>query len=339
MNSLKGYFSREPEADGVQHRITSLFLEGIARHAVEGDKADYERFREDMDKCSASLSPVTPTSELLVLVGGALRTMEDYNQRTSKFVHRQSTDLQHMVSMLTQALITVGSSSEHSVNRLQDIEKSLEGTHVVKDIQTLKLRLSECLEAVREEAKRQKQDGQSALVTLQQELGSSGEHLDTPPIAPETDAVTGLAGTVEAERAIRTALVSPADKFLLVAVCSRVLAFNARFGYAVGDRVLAALAEQFRKGLSARDQVYRWHGPVLVALLERTEPIDRVRAEIRSFADTRLEKTIEVGQRTVLLPISATWVVFPVEPPLPVFLKQMELFTAAQLRREKASNP
>src|SRR5271156_681973 len=41
-----------------------------------------------------------------------------------------------------------------------------------------------------------------------------------------------------------------------------------------------------------------------------------VRAEIRIFADARLERTLEVGQRTVLVPISTAWVVLPIEPPM-----------------------
>jgi hypothetical protein len=168
MISLKSYFSREPEAETSYRRIIGLFLQGIALHAVEGEKAEFEQFRDEMDRCSATLSPATPTSELLVVVGGALRAMEDYNHRTSKFVRRQSTELQHIVSMLTEALIAVGSSSEQSISRLQNIEKSIESTQAVEDIQILKLRLKECLEAVHEEAQRQKQDGQSALVTLQQ---------------------------------------------------------------------------------------------------------------------------------------------------------------------------
>jgi GGDEF domain-containing protein len=336
MISLKKYFSREPDSETAYRRIIGLFLQGIALHSVEGDKAEFDQFRDDMERCSASLSPETTTSELLVVVGGSLQAMEDYNQRTSKYVRRQSTELQHIVSMLTEALITIGSSSEQSVSRLQNIEKSIESTQAVEDIQILKLRLKECLEAVHQEAQRQKEDGQNALVTMQQELDSSRERMGSAPIAPEIDAATGLPGKAEAERAIRRALVSPAHKFLVVAVCSRYHAVNTRFGYSVGDRVVAALAEHFRKGLSARDQIYRWQGPTLVALLERAERLDRVRAEIRNFADSRMDKTMEIGQRTVMIPISAAWVVFPVEAPADVLLKQIEVFTAAQLPRDSA---
>ena len=81
----------------------------------------------------------------------------------------------------------------------------------------------------------------------------------------------------------------------MIAVCSRVQAVNARFGYTVGDRMLGAFAEHFKKGLSARDQLFRWQGPVLVVLLERAERIERVRTEIRQFADVRLTRPPRLG--------------------------------------------
>jgi GGDEF domain-containing protein len=200
----------------------------------------------------------------------------------------------------------------------------------VEDIQILKLRLSECLEAVREEAMRQKIDGRVALDSLRKELETSHARMGSLKPEASVDAATGLPGKAEADRAIRAALEKPHGKFLLVAVCSRVQPVNARFGYAVGDQVLAAFADHFVQGLSARDLVFRWQGPALVALLERTERLDRVRAEIRQFADVRLDKTVEVGQRTVLIPLSASWSIFPLTPPLDTFIKQLEAFTAAQ---------
>jgi len=336
MISLRSYLSRDTEAETAYRRIIGLFLQGISLHSVEGDKADHERFREDIEKCLAVLSPETPVSELLVVVGGALRAMEDYNQRTSKFVRRQNTELQHMLGMLTQTVITIGAGSEQSVKRLQNIEKSIESTQAVEDIQILKLRLSECLEAVRDEAIRQQRDGQDAIESLKKELESSQKLMGCVEVKVDLDGATGLHGKAEADRAIRAAMESPQGKFLVIAVCSRVQAVNARFGYAVGDKILQAFAEHFKKGLSARDQLFRWQGPALLALIERSERIDRVRTEIRQFADLRLDKTIEVGQRTVLIPISATWSIYPLTPPLDAFLKQLDTFTAAQVSRDYA---
>jgi GGDEF domain-containing protein len=334
MISLRSYLSRDTEAETAYRRIIGLFLQGISLHSVEGDKADHERFREDIEKCLAVLSPETPVSELLVVVGGALRAMEEYNQRTSKFVRRQNTELQHMLAMLTQTVISIGAGSEQSVKRLQNIEKSIESTQAVEDIQILKLRLSECLEAVRDEAIRQQRDGQDAIESLKKELQSSQELMGCVEVKVDLDGATGLHGKAEADRAIRAAMESPQGKFVVIAVCSRVQAVNARFGYAVGDKILQAFAEHFKKGMSARDQLFRWQGPALLALIERSERIDRVRTEIRQFADLRLDKTIEVGQRTVLIPISATWSIYPLTPPLDAFAKQLDAFTAAQASRD-----
>jgi GGDEF domain-containing protein len=260
--------------------------------------------------------------------------MEDYNRRTSKVVQRQNTELQHMVSMLTQTLITVGASGDSSVAKLQDIEKSIERARMLEDIQLLKLRLGECLETVREEAMRQKTEGQSALENLKKELETSRERIGTVTTAVDLDAATGLPSKKEALKAIQAAVASPDSRFLAIAVVSRVQAVNARFGYAVGDRMLAAFAEHFQGNLGAGDQVFRWHGPALIALLERGDELEAVRTEIRRFAETKLEKTVEVGSRTVMLPISATWSIFQVTQPLEELLKKMEAFTAAQVPRE-----
>jgi GGDEF domain-containing protein len=334
--SLKSYFFRGGDKDDNSEfrRIVDLFLQGIALHAVEGDHSDYQRFRADIDALAAKLASELPMVELYVIVGGALRTLEDYNRRTSQFVETQGAEMQKIVSMLTQTVITIGASSKASANILQDIEKSIERAGQVQDIQDLKGRLGESLEAIREEARRQKQDGQSALQILQLELDGSRQSVGPIALAPDVDAATGLPGKVEAGKMIRAATDSPDGKYLLIAVISRVQAVNARFGYAVGDRVLALAAEHFRNSLAASDLLYRWQGPAFLAVLSRRECIDHVRSEIGRFADAKLEKTVDVGNRRVLIPISAVWSIFQVAPPLDDLIRQVEAFTAAQAPRD-----
>jgi GGDEF domain-containing protein len=336
MISFRPYLFGEKDggADSAYRRIIGLFLQGIALHAVEGDKNDYDRFRTDIDAFANQIGPDTLMSEVLVAVGGALRAMEDYNRRTSKFVRRQNAELQNMVSMLTQTVITIGASEETSVSKLQEIEKSIERAQMLEDIQLLKLRLGECLEVVRQEAMRQKTEGEAALATLQQELDNSRERIGTFTAPVDLDAATGLPAKKEALKALQEALGAPQNKYLVVAVVSRVQAVNARFGYAVGDRVLSSFAEHCKNNLGASDRLYRWHGPAVLALLNRSERIEKVRTEIRRFADIKLEKTIEVGARTVLLPVSASWSVFALEPPLDALMKRLEAFTAAQVPRD-----
>src|SRR5208337_758530 len=95
----------------------------------------------------------------------------------------------------------------------------------------------------------------------------------------------------EALKAIQAAVSSPNDKFLAIVVVNRVQAVNTQFGYGVGDRVLGAFAEHFKSALSARDQVFRWHGAAVIAVLEREDLLEEVRAEVRRSAGVKLQKT------------------------------------------------
>ncbi len=82
-----------------------------------------------------------------------------------------------MVAMLTRTVITIGASSETSVSKLQDIEKSIARVRMVEDIRVLKTQLGECLHTVREETLRQKADRQTAMEALQHELEGSRERM------------------------------------------------------------------------------------------------------------------------------------------------------------------
>ena len=336
MISLKAYLlgDADKEVETSYRRMIDLFLQGISLHAVEGDQADYERFRCDMNAFADRLGPDASISERFVVVGEVLRALEDYNRHTSKFLRIQNAELQKMITMLTQTVIAVGASSETSVAGLQQIEKSLEQTRMVEDIHLVKAQLGECLKSVRGEAVRQKAEGKAALDRIQQELDQSQERMGGMAVVSVLDPATGLPSKVEAEKALQAAAVSPGAKFLFLAVINRLQVVNARFGNAIGDQVLGVAAEHFRAALLADDKLYRWQGPALLAVLNRTEDIGTVREEVRRFAEKKLEKSFSIGTRSVLLPISASWTIFPLVPPLDALLRKVEIFTAAQISHD-----
>jgi len=328
MISLK---TRDTQAEATYRRVIGLLLQGIALHAVEGTDADRKRFQEQMDQCNEGFSSGLPVSDLLALVGRVLRAMEDYNRRTGKFVEQQSGELQRMVAVLIETVISIGTVTEKSLSALQEIDKSMGQAKAQEDLRVLRLRLAECLGAVREETARQTRDRQSALLTGSSEAGSEGS-----VARAVRDAATGLLNAEVAGEAIRTAVESPEGKYLLIAVLSHVQAINARFGYALGDRILADFAQHFSKGISNSDRIFRWKGPALLAVLDRPGRVDTVRAEVRRFADTKLERTMEVGQRTIHISTSATWSLMQVAAPIEALMQQVDAFTAAQLPRDYA---
>lgn len=333
MISLRTYLLGDADKDVLEtsyRRTIDLFIQAISLHAVEGNKADYERFRADMKGFADRLATEQATAERFVVVGEALRALADYNRHTSHFLRTQNAELQNMITMLTQTVIAVGTNSETSVAGLQEIEKALEATRVVEDVRVVKAQLGECLNSVRGEALRQKAEGKATLANLQRELTQSQERMGGMAVVPDLDPATGLPGKLEAERGLQAAAASPGTNFLLLAVINRLQAVNARFGNVIGDEVLAVVAENFRSALAAEDKLYRWQGPALLAVLRRTAALGLVREEVRRFAEKKMEKNFLIGSRSVLLPISASWAVFPIIPPLDALLRKVDIFTAAQ---------
>lgn len=337
MISLKTYLlgdHNKKDVEGSYRRMIDLILQAISLHAVSGDTADYERFRSDMNAFGGRLTPELSMEERFVVVGEALRALEDYNRHTSRFLRIQNAELHNMISMLTQTVIAVSANSETSVAGLQGIEKSLEEARMLEDVRVVKAHLGECLHSVRGEALRLKEEGKAALESIQLELAQSQERLGGFSVGSHLDTATGLPGKVEAERGLHEAVASPGTKFLLLAVINRWEAVNARFGFAIGDQVLAIAVEHFRGALPAEDKLYRWNGPALLGVMSRTADIGVVRDEVRRFADKKLEKIFVIGARSVLLPISASWAIFPLVQPIDALRRKVEIFITAHLSHD-----
>ena len=153
LTTLKAYLAGTEEA-GMFRRVISLLLQGISLHAVEGDKADYDRFRDDLDRIQSAVTKNSSGQELLVAAGAANQALADYGQRTTRFIRQQGSVLHNMISMLTQTMLSIGAGSENSAEHLRAIEKELAHAVMIEDVQTLKLRLADCLKNLREEVAR-----------------------------------------------------------------------------------------------------------------------------------------------------------------------------------------
>jgi diguanylate cyclase (GGDEF)-like protein len=350
--TLTRYLTGPGEEQTTFRRVISLLLQGMALHSVQGDTVDFESFRADFNRIQSKASEETPVQELLVAAGAAVQAFSDHNQRTTRFIHRQGAELQKMISMLAQTVITIGDVSQRSSHRLMEIEKQMEGASAIEDVQSLKLRLGECLTSLREEAGRQKSDAQSKAAAIERQLENSrdrvgnllppAEEIDTltrlpnQAMAEGIDTLTGLPNQAMAEAAFHQALQKPGRRYVVTAVANRIQAVNVRFGNAIGDQVIKALAESIRAHLSGQDLLFRWQGPAVVGLMERHETIDAVWTDIRRISAQRLEKTFDVGGRQVLIPISATWSVIELLPPVTQASRSVQTFVSSQAIKDYA---
>lgn len=312
--SLKRYLSgTDQELAESLLRMARLLLEAIRLHAVVGDQADHEKFQKDMARLQEELTERLPPAEVLVVAGAAAKTLEDYNQRTTRFVRMQSAELQAMVAMLTETVASLSAGSERSVTRLQTIEKQLERACVLEDIRTLKSRLSECLQSLREEAQRQREETARTITELKNEIKKAQQRQVTlAPSGPEPACRSPGPNRSEAEKALAQALQQGSHVFAAIFVVDRVELINARFGPGVGEQLIHYFRHHLAQGLLSSDPVYRWGVASFVVLLDRPYSLENTRAEIQRIAAVRLEKTVQIGTRTVLLPITCHWSVLPV---------------------------
>ena len=350
--TLTRYLTGPGEEQATFRRVISLLLQGMTLHAVQGDTADFESFRDDFNRIQTEASEEVPAQELLVAAGAAVQALSDHNQRTTRFIHRQGVELQNMISMLAQTVITIGDVSQRSSHRLMEIEKQMEGASAIEDVQSLKLRLGECLTSLREEAGRQKSDAQSRAAAIERQLENSRDRvgsllpvaagIDTLTRLPDQameegiDTLTGLPNQATAEAAFHEAAQKAGPTYVVTAVVNRIQAVNIRYGNAVGDQVIKALADSIRTHLSGQDLLFRWRGPAIVALIERHETIDAVWTDIRRISGQRLEKTFEVSGRQVLIPISAAWSVIELIPPVADAFRSVQTFVAGQAVKDYA---
>jgi hypothetical protein len=63
--------------------------------------------------------------------------------------------------------------------------------------------------------------------------------------------------------------------------------------------------------LSPQDQLFRWTGPAFVGLLDREEDPAEIQSDIERIAAYKLDAAVQIGNRSILLPVKCTSVTVP----------------------------
>jgi diguanylate cyclase (GGDEF)-like protein len=329
MISISKYWKqRIPDENGALRRALGLLLQSFEIHTLLGDEVDYAQFRSGMQVITSKFGDDTPVEEVLIIAGEAVTAFREYNERTTRYRKAQATEYQCMVTMLTDTISATSHASDRTVGRLQDIEKKLERAAVIEDVRVLRMQLNECLESIREEIRHQESERSAS----ESGISTIDPGFSTPIVTQvqQADTVTGLPGRLIAERAFEEARTRGGHWYAVAVVANRLASINSRFGYAVGDHLLRKLSQGLRSGLSADDRVFRWSGPCLVALLLRTTPEHELKTELRRITSALKDDLVDIGNRSVLLPMSAAWAVFPLNEPSRIIREKIDQFVASQ---------
>lgn len=311
MVSLKKYLDDDsqdlPKLWETLLRFAHLLLQGIQLHAIDVDPVEHCRFRMDVKRLSEQLGDKPDPRDTLVIAGGVVRAMENHNRRAGVYIKQQGIEYNRIVGMLTETVATLSTGSEATVSRLHSLQKQLEHAAKVDDLRAVRSQLSQCLDGLQQEKARQRDDAAKVVADLRSSLQASARHMQLVVRDSDVDRCTGLPGRASAERLLDEAFQSGRHYYVALFVVDRVNVINSRFGYAVGDEMLLCFAQHLAQKLSASDHCFRWNGPAFLAIFERNERAPAVRLELQRGVAMKVDKTLTVGSRSVLIPVSVTW--------------------------------
>jgi GGDEF domain-containing protein len=202
----------------------------------------------------------------------------------------------------------IASASPDAISRLGSVEQELRAIAQAEGCSDPHGRFWECLDRLRDEIRRQHDEVAAPIsdskTTVANIEATSVSAWRTAP--SQIDPATGLPERSAAEAAIENAIREKRTAFAAIFVLERLDVINTRFGYKVGDEIFSLYSRDLAHQLGKEDRLFRWTGPALLALLDRSEDIRRVRGDVVRIATKRFSRTIEADNRCVLLSVGAT---------------------------------
>jgi GGDEF domain-containing protein len=308
--SIKKYLLADRRGEESLGQLCRLLLEGMEQFAPEDASEEFAQLRASTRSVLAAMDEGAAPADLLEPGIRAAEALKNYHRHVVEQAQRPAAELRAKVKLLTEALTSVSASGSENIRRLQEIRDNVLTVMDVKQLRTLRVRLSECLDGILAEAQRQRTETVRAAEAMNHRPAPAGAAEDVKPAPDEVDPATGLPSRDQAEEALAQACQNEDIAFVVVMVLNRIQAINLSFGEHTGNAILGRFSGFVRHQLPTVDQVFRWSGPAVVALVRRTST-DRVRSEIDALMAHKLEFMVSTPTRTVQLPITARWTILP----------------------------
>lgn len=277
-------------------------------HSYNFDDAEYAEFQSSMRKLRDQIGKAGDEDGLLLTAGAAIHMLEQHNGSLEKSLAERNAETNNILSLMTQALLEVVSGNADSIRSLSAIGSEFAQASKIDDLRALKEKISLSLNKLCEETKRQ----QKVLALLRSDITRVAGHPDVRAALEfcEVDPVTTLPNVESAAKSIVAAWDSGVEAYVVLFALERVDSVNSRYGFRAGDEMLSVFSQHVLAALQPEDQLFRWRGPCFVGLLEKRQPESHIASEMNRLANCRVEHVIQVKDRDVMLPISASWTMF-----------------------------
>jgi GGDEF domain-containing protein len=301
------------------NRVISVLLQGLALHSFSHDEAEFDVFQRALRKLREEISRVDDDDSALILAGSAIRILEEHRGAAERSVAARQNELEAAMALISDSLLQVGHVSEALTLELKESERDIAAARQPAELASARARLAKCLEEIRLRAMRR---NDSALV-------SARTYSDN-----EIDAVTGLPDSRQAMDALTAAWDQREDFQAAVFAVRRLDMINARYGFRAGDEVLRVSSDHVAGLFGEHSLLFRWRGPFLFALIDKRSEASRVVQELQRLASTRLQHTLAVKDREVMLSISMVWTLVALDAKnIEEMVRTLDDLTTMQLRQ------
>ena len=325
MISIRRYLALDQTTAGTLLQLARLLMEGLECPWVDHPPPALVQIRESAAKIRASLECELLPDDLLTRAAEAMEALKQHNRGCAEEIQRPLVELHTKVRLLTEAIESIAGGSSQNINHLKQLRTQLLETREMKDVQLLRVRLSQYLGGVLKEAERQCLEADRANQQLQG-LASRVNPPDSPVDPADIDSATGMGARRKAEASIAQCCQEENDVFIVIIVINQVEQLSQKLGQRYGDVILRNFATALREQVPAVDQLFRWTGPTVVALMRHRNAHD-VRQALEPVLLQRLVITMEEGKLRV--PVSSRWTILPLMASPRLLFHKMDAFAAA----------
>jgi len=279
--------SRQNEA---LSRVISVLMQGIAIHGLRYDEADFLAFQNAVWKIRAEFDQGVDEDSALLLAGAVIRLLEEHNEAAQASLRARHHETAGFVGLTVESLLEVSHAKPQVVAAIRGMVQEIERASNPDALSAVRPRLELALAETR--AKEQ-------LPVTQARPG--------PAPAGETDSVTGLPDAGCAIEALGEIWQQRSDRYVALFALEYLETINQKFGFRTGDELLSQLSQHVGQHMAASDQLFRWRGPSVAALVKRTLAETFVATEMSRVVPARLESATIVGDREAMVRVSTSW--------------------------------
>ncbi len=294
---LEGYRAPEAQQTGDPGSPALRLLEALDQHVFSGTAPYAAQLRALLEEPPENGAADEAIERLSAEACAALAGHAEARRAAGE---KQVSDLQKMVSMLTDTVAALSSGNERSVTRLRRIERELEQVSKAGDLAAIKTRLSDCLSYVREEAARERAESARFMTEMEERVKEAQNEAAA--------ASAGISGRREAE----SALATRGGAVSVAMVLDNLPAVRARFGAPAAEDLSSEFTRDLLRQLPRPVRLFRWSPHAFVAVIDPEAGADA--AGLRSRLGEVLqgiatERRVQAGSRSAVLTLAFRWTV------------------------------